>query len=180
MVKIYKQELTPLQEEILKVLCIRAGERLNQNMLAKRLDVSQAGISKALDLLNKLEYIIQEKDKEGGRWSIQLNRDNKDVIRLKRVINLELLYKSKIVEYLEEYFPGRTIILFGSYSRGEDVYNSDIDIAIISSKKNIDLVKFENMLDKKIVLNFYKSLNIDKELKENLFNGVVISGGIEL
>jgi len=43
------------------------------------------------------------------------------------------------------------------------------------------LEQFEKMLRRKIMINFYDSFkNIHKNLKENLFNGIVLSGGIKL
>jgi len=71
--------------------------------------------------------------------------------------------------------------LFGSYSRGEDIENSDIDIAIIGRKKQIDLTEFEKILNRKInIITFNNFKEIHKNLKENLFNGITLTGGIEL
>ncbi len=53
------------------------------------------------------------------------------VIDLKRVENLKMIYESGIVEELSERFLGGVIILFVSYSYGEDIVRSDIDIAVI-------------------------------------------------
>jgi len=113
---------------------------------------------------------------------IQLNRENQKVIQLKRAENLKSLYESGILEELENQFLGSTIILFGSYSKGEDTITSDIDIAIIGRKeKEHDLSKFEKILKKEIVLNFYPSFKeIHKDLKDSLCNGIVLSGGIIL
>ena len=79
-------------------------------------------------------------------------------------------------------FAGSTIILFGSYSRGEDTVNSDIDIAIIGRKeKDVNLKRFEKILERKITINFYSSFkSIHTHLKENIFNGIVLAGGVEL
>ena len=91
------------------------------------------------------------------------------------------IYESMLIDFLEDKFLGLTIILFGSYSRGDDISKSDIDIAIIGQKKEVDLKKFEKILFKKIILNFYPSFtDIHKNLKENLCNGILLSGGIEL
>ncbi|MEK6882128.1 MAG: nucleotidyltransferase domain-containing protein, partial [Nanoarchaeota archaeon] len=107
---------------------------------------------------------------------------NSFAVQLKRVENLRAVYESGILEKLEETFPGSSIILFGSYSKGEDTYKSDIDLAIIGGKeKPIDLSSFENLLKKEIIINFYSSFKeIHKELKESLCNGIVLFGGIEL
>ena len=182
MVKRDKPELTNLQQGILELLFKRAGTSLNQNQIAKLLKVSQPAVTKAIPLLEKLEFIKIQKDKETKRWSISLNTNNHKVVQLKRVNNLKQIYETGLKDFLEKEFAGATIILFGSYSRGEDIFNSDIDIAIIGRKeKNIDLKKFEDLLERKINLNFYSSFkDIHKNLKENLANGIVLTGGFEL
>ena len=83
---------------------------------------------------------------------------------------------------MEKEFAGATIILFGSYSRGDDTTSSDIDIAVIGRKdKNIKLTDFDKDLERTIFINFYPSFKeIHKHLKENLFNGIVLAGGIEI
>ena len=85
-----------------------------------------------------------------------------------------MIYESELAEFLYESFPGSRIILFGSYSRGEDTITSDVDIAIVKSKeKNINLIKYEEMLERKINLNFYKDLNkLDINLKANIERGI--------
>ncbi len=182
MVDIYKLKFTILQLEILRFLFVKAGATFNARGVARPLKVSQTAISKALPLLETKGFVKVEKDKESGRWSIGLNRDNPEVIALKRAENLKMLYESGAVPFLENELPGATIVLFGSYSRGDDTLTSDMDIAVIGRKeKNIDLAQFERRLERKIVLNFYPSLGeIHKELKENLCNGIVLVGGIEL
>jgi predicted nucleotidyltransferase len=182
MVNIYKPGLTNLQQGILELLFKRAGASLNQNQIARLLKVSPPAVTKALPLLEKLDFIKIQKDKETKRWSISLNTNNRRVVQLKRVNNLKQIYETGLADFLEKEFAGATIILFGSYSRGEDIFNSDIDIAIIGRKeKDIDLKKFEDMLERKININFYSSFKeVHKNLKENLANGIVLTGGFEL
>jgi len=182
MVNRYKQRLTLLQESILEVLFKKSGESLNQRQIAKALKVSPPAILKTLPLLEKLDYITIKKDKETKRFSIEINKRNHKVMQLKRVNNLKQIYLSGLSDSLEKEFAGATIILFGSYSRGDDLINSDIDIAIIGRKeKNLDLTNFEEYLERKINLNFYESFNeIHKNLKENLANGIILVGGFQL
>ena len=113
---------------------------------------------------------------------VELNRDSERIIQLKRTENLRILYDSGLNDVLEEKFPGDSILLFGSYSRGDDTIKSDIDIAVIGSKlKKIELEKYEKMLNREIRINFYGSFkDVNKELKENLLNGIVLVGGIKL
>jgi len=182
MVNIYKQELTILQQEILRVLFVKAGMSLNQRGIARILGVTQPAVMKALPKLEEEGLINVKQDKESKRWSIELNRDNHKVLQLKRVDNLRQVYSSGLVDFLEKEFAGATIILFGSYARGDDTTTSDMDIAVIGRKeKEIELTNFDKILERTIIINFYPSFKeIHKHLKENLFNGVVLAGGIEI
>lgn len=186
---IYKLRFTRLQIEIFKLLCIKAGEKLNKRQISKLLKVSPTAIAKSLPLLKKEELIKIITNKGINLTSIELNRDNQKTMLFKRVENLRFIYESGLSEFLYDEFSGNTIILFGSYSKGEDVCfgerddrNSDIDIAIIGTKgKEVDLTKYEKELQREIRINFYPSFKeIHKHLKENIFNGIVIAGGIEL
>ncbi|HLD55691.1 MAG TPA: nucleotidyltransferase domain-containing protein [Candidatus Nanoarchaeia archaeon] len=182
MVNINKQKLTILQQNILRVLFRKSGVSLNQRQLANLLGVTPPAIIKALPLLEKLGFIKLNKDKETKRFSIELNKNNLRVMQLKRVDNLKQVYESDLADFLEKEYAGAIIILFGSYSRGDDLLNSDIDIAIIGrKKKDVNLENYEKFLERKIIINFYESSNkIHKSLKENLANGIVLAGGFEL
>ena len=179
---IYKLKFTRLQIEIFKLLCVKAGEKLNKRQLSKLLKVSPTAIAKSLPLLEKENLVKIIKNKGLNLTSIELNRDNQKTMLLKRVENLGFIYESGLSDFLYDEFPGDTIILFGSYSKGEDTIKSDIDIAIIGTKdKKINLEKYEKELQREIRINFYPSFKeIHKNLKENIFNGIVIAGGIEL
>lgn len=137
---------------------------------------------KALPALEKEEFVKLEQDKESKRWAIQLNLDNSRVIQLKRVENLRLIYESGLVDYLENELSGSTIFLFGSYSFGEDNFQSDIDIAVIGRKeKKLNLEKFEKVFSKKIVVQFYDSFkDKHKNIKESVLNGILLKGNVEL
>ena len=93
-----------------------------------------------------------------------------------------MIYESELVEFLHDKLPEATIILFGSYSLGEDLYSSDIDIAIIgSSERKIDVSSYEKILHRKIVIQFYDKMGeIHKNLKESILNGIVLKGSVRL
>jgi len=182
MVNIYELKLTNLQQQILRLLFVKAGTALNQRQISRVLSVSQPAVMKALPFLQKEKLVSLEQDKDSKRWAISLNRDNNKIMQLKRADNLKLIYESGLFDYLEKEFAGAVIILFGSYARGEDTLASDIDFAVVGRKeKTVNLTRFENAFERKININFYDSFKvIHKHLRENLFNGIVLAGGIEL
>lgn len=177
----YKLKFTRLQNEIFRLLCIK-NFSLNQRGIAKILEVSPTAVSKAIKGLEKEGLIKIEKSQTMNLISVSLNRENPRTIALKRVENLKQIYDSGLLEYLEEYLRGCTLILFGSYSLGEDTEGSDIDIAVIGSKeKEIDLVKFDKILERTIFLQHYDSLSvIKKDLRQNILNGITLQGVVEL
>src|SRR3989344_1678567 len=127
MVNMYKLKLTNLQQRILRLFFVKAGISLNQRQIANILEVSSPAVMKALPTLEEENFIKIKQDKETKRWDITLNRDNYRVMQLKRADNLKFIYETGLADFLEKEFAGATIILFGSYSRGEDIVNSDID-----------------------------------------------------
>ncbi|MEK6616645.1 MAG: nucleotidyltransferase domain-containing protein [Bacteroidota bacterium] len=181
MVNIYKLKLTNLQQGILRLFFIKAGTTLNARAIAIRLNVSQPAVSKALPLLEKEEFIKLRKDAESKRLSIELNRDRHEIIWLKRADNLKQIYESGLAQFLYDSFPGATAILFGSYSTGEDTASSDIDIAIIGARKEAYFAKFEKALERQIIINHYPSFQkINKHLLNNILNGIVLKGSVNL
>lgn len=182
MVNTSKLKLTGLQQEILRLLFVKAGTVINQRQISLYLNVSQPAVMKSIPTLEKERFVKVQQDKASKRWSIELNRSSQTVMQLKRVDNLRQMYESGLVDFLEKEFAGATIILFGSYARGDDLINSDIDIAVIGRKdKLFEVSTYEKLLERTININFYESFNkIHKHLKENLFNGIVLIGGIEL
>lgn len=170
----YKLKFTKLQNEIVRLLCIKTGISLNQREIARILKVSPTAVAKAIKLLEKEDLIKVEKSKTMNLTSIQLNREK--AIALKRIENLKQIYESGLAEFLNEKFPGSTIVLFGSYSLGEDTTKSDIDIAVIGSKeKEINLTNYDKLLERTIFLHFYDELRkINGNLRENIINGITL------
>ncbi|MBI2663766.1 nucleotidyltransferase domain-containing protein [Candidatus Woesearchaeota archaeon] len=107
---------------------------------------------------------------------------------LKLSHNIKQLRQSGLLLYLiEEFNSPEAIILFGSYRKAEDTAQSDIDIMIVSpSQKQLQLLKYEKLLNRKIQLFVYAKAEIErmkiknKELLNNLVNGIVLRGFWEL
>lgn len=185
----YKIKWTRLQSEIFRLLCIKAGQSLNLREIAKLLKKSPTAVSNVLQELEKEELIKVKKAGSINLLSIELNRDNQNAVNMKRVENLKMIYESGLVRFLHDNFPGTSIILFGSYSRGDDIWGigseedrSDIDIAIIGTKrKNVNLNEFNKKLEREIYINFYASFKeIHKHLRDNILNGILLSGSVDI
>lgn len=179
---IYKLKFTKLQNEIFRLLCIKTGSSLNQREIAGLLNVSPTAVSKSLPKMEQDELLRVRRDKRMNLSSVEFNRENPRAVALKRVENLKLVYESGLSDSLEDSFPGCTTILFGSYSLGEDTVKSDIDIAVMGSKKkHADLTRFEKLLERSINLQFYKDMKgMSEDLRSNILNGIALSGAIEI
>jgi len=174
----YKIKWTLVGQKIYVLLCMHVGEQLSQREIAIKLNVSPTAVANAIKELE--EYITIKKTKTIN--FIELNRDNQRTINMKRIENIKQLYLSGLSEYLIKELFGSTIIVFGSYSRGEDTIKSDIDIAIIERrKKDINVEKFEKELNRKINILFYNSWKeINHNLKNNILNGIILHGSVNL
>lgn len=88
-----------------------------------------------------------------------------------------------MVLFLDEKFDHPTLIVFGSYSKGEDTEESDIDLYLeTSSKKEINLEVFEKKLKRNISIIRQRNINElkNKELANNILNGIVLNGYLEV
>ena len=177
---IYKLKWTRLQTDIFSLLCLKAGEKLSQREIAKLLKVSPTAVANSLKELKEFNFIKVEKTKTIN--FVSFNRENPKAVELKRVENLKNIYLLGLSDYLEKELAGGSIILFGSYSMGEDTNSSDIDIAVIERKdKILHLEEYEKNLNRKINVNFYSSWkNIHEHLKNNILKGILLHGDIEL
>lgn len=120
---------------------------------------------------------IAEKRKLGNLLQVRANLDGENYKVEKRIYNFESMYRSGLADFLHDYYSRSAVILFGSYSRGEDTSFSDIDIAIITSeKKRPDLNAFEKRLARKINLSVFKRNEVSDEFFTGVINGIVLRG----
>ena len=170
----------PEVNKILEYFLKNPNTTIHLRELARNTGFSSAGSSKSLKLLVKKGFVEEHKTKAVSNYKAKLTSK---FIQLKKIYNLHSLYGSGLVDFLKEkyQFP-ETIILFGSYSKGEDTEKSDIDLAIISpSEKSLDLSKFENILERKINLLEFKNLKkAEKKFINNIINGIVLEGVFEI
>ncbi|MEK6909382.1 MAG: nucleotidyltransferase domain-containing protein [Nanoarchaeota archaeon] len=174
-----KLKFTKLENNILEFLFRNPTTIFNGKDLSTKLKVSQTAISKSVKNLSRIELLDVKKR---ILLSIKLNREDKDIFSLKRIFNLKEMYASGLIKKLSTEFPGSAIVLFGSYSYGEDTEESDIDIAVIGyMEKDINLKGFEAKLQREIQIHFFKkNEDIHKNLKENIINGIILDGALSL
>lgn len=111
------------------------------------------------------------------------NRTSKTFLLEKRLFNLKSIFESGIIYYCIKEYSNPVIVLFGSYSRGEDTEESDIDLYIQTpSKTEITLKQFEPILKRKIQVFSYQAIRhiSNKHLANNIINGIVLNNFMEV
>ncbi len=174
------------RQRVLEVLYRYPEKEFSLSDLAKEARVAKPHIGEFLKELLELQFITITKLTK--IWRIRANQDNMNFIKNKITYNLNFVYQSGLVEYLHErYEKPKAIILFGSFRKGEDFSTSDIDIAIESDEvKEYKIVRlpelddFEKTIHRRIQLYFFNRKHIDIHVFNNIANGIVLIGFLEV
>ncbi len=152
--------------------------------LSRILKINHTTVRQHLNNMVKEENLSLKKE---GVYSFYKLILSKKVLNLKLYYNLEKLRTSHIVEDIERIYDLPIIVLFGSYASAIDSIDSDIDICVISNiKKEFSVEKYEKILNRKISLHkfteasFDKAKKLNKGLINNICNGIVLSGELEV
>ena len=100
-------------------------------------------------------------------------RENQEFIFEKKIANLVFIKSSGLIDELKEKYP-KSIILFGSYNKGEDIETSDIDLFIDVKPFKFNQKELEKYLKRKIHIIFKEEAN--KSLLENIDQGTILFG----
>jgi len=169
------------ENKLIKVIFEDPERRFHIRELARETKSHPNTVTKIVNNLAK-ENIVNKK-KNIHEVEISLKLESKEYKKKKILFNLNSIYNSEILEELLEFYnKPRGIVLFGSYLRGEDSKESDIDFVVITNNKNKPNVeKYEKRLKRKIhVLNVGEKEKISNEFYNNIINGYVLYGYLEL
>lgn len=160
--------LEKINNEVFIYFCKNPHNSIHIRELARLLEISPP---KCIGLIKKLGDLLLQK-RAGKSILISANLDEK-FIYYKKWANIFIFLESGILKELNKEDPD-SIILFGSYARGEDNEKSDIDVALDRTIKK-DLSKFEKKLNRRIQFhNISKKIN--KHLAENIRQGILVEG----
>ncbi len=173
-------------QKLLEVFYLYPDKEFSLSDLAIKAKVAKPHVGRILAKLEKNNLIAITKLSK--IWRISANLDNQDFIRNKLLYNLNFMFASRIIDFLNElYTHPRAIILFGSFRKGEDISSSDIDIAIEMDENKIystehlsELQGFEKMILRRIQIHQFGRKSIDKNIYSNIINGIVLSGFLEV
>ena len=142
--------------------------------ISREINLAHTSVKKHLNVLLK-ENLIQKKESKPFNGYIA-NREDEKFILYKRAFNLISL--ELIIQEIKDKLSPKTIVLFGSYEKGEDIEESDIDLLLISKvKKTLNLSKYEKQLKRQIHITIVENLkDLDLLLRNNVKKGMVIEG----
>ena len=150
--------------------------------ISKKSKLAHTSVKKHLEDLKKQKIITQKIEKKGSRNFpfFKANINNSNYKKNKKFYNILKLNKSGLIEFLKDNLMPKSIVLFGSYQRGEDIEDSDIDIFVECKTEELDLTKFKKYLKRNIELHFKENFKkYPPELKNNIINGAVLEGYLE-
>lgn len=162
--------------------------------IAQKVGISKSTASRVLTQLQKEGFITI--GQIANLWRVQFNINNPQAIGTKMGMNLIAIYNARIADYvIFKFGTPKAIMLFGSYRKGEDGPDSDIDIAIeISEERELEIISLEKFKDdasialkeweksaeRKIKLHFFHRKHIDQNLFINIANGILLYGLLEV
>ncbi len=155
---------------------INPGAQMRVRQIEKVLSLPLPSVIRYCKELEKEE--ILKIVKTGNVVFYTADRSSETFVLEKKLFNIKQLYDLGLVDYLKRELHNPTIIVFGSYSKGEDIENSDIDLYIESTKKIVNMDKFEKILKRKLSVFVHKDIREVKNphLANNILNGIVLNG----
>lgn len=143
--------------------------------LSRKIKLAPTSLNIYLKELKKLNLV--KKERLGVYNAYKPNFNDENFRFYKKLHNLIALKESGIIKELENKITPDAIILFGSYAKGEDIEESDIDFFLLAKEKRIELERFEKILNRKLQLFFSEDINkLPEELQNNILNGMIVSG----
>jgi len=164
--------------KILRAFFDKPNKKFQLRELSRLTKISLPSVKKHVEELLKIELIKEKKD---GVYKGYISSLTPTYKILKRNDFLIRLHESGLIEELEKKCTPNCIVLYGSAVEGTDDERGDIDIFVQSNKENIELISYENVLNRKISLLFEKKLDkINAAFKNSIANGIVLSGFLKV
>lgn len=190
--KIKKIEINQLNEAYQKILYwffSFPNIETNLNELSKNLSIAKTTANKIVIILEKEGFLI--KKVYGKTWSIRCNQFHYFNRTKKIAFNLDMvseLYENELKKIIYELIPNpQSIILFGSYRKGDDNEQSDIDIAVeVLDEQEIRIIEAAIVLKfgfrQNVSVNFhiFSKNKVDINLFSNITNGIILDGFLEV
>jgi len=149
---------------------------------ARLLKMDPMTVKRALTLFVADEILLKTEEK--NQILYRANIENPACRYLKISYNLSWLKKKGVSEFLISHMNMVTsILLFGSYAKGENDEESDVDILTISLSKNTPIVELSKLLKRDVNLINFTPAQWSQQVKTNkafyldvILDGIVLYG----
>lgn len=159
------------------------------NNLASELDIAKTTAKKVVKLMEDEGFLI--KKVYGHAWRITCNQKHVYNYTKKITFNLSMVFDAYVGGLREEILKivenTDSVILFGSYRKGDDTEKSDIDIAVeVSDNEELSIVNlgvisnFGYRKNVTVNLHIFCRNKVDVNLFSNIANGIVLEGFLEV
>jgi len=154
--------------------------------LSSNLKISKTTANKVVLQLEAEGFL--KKEVLGRIWRISCNLSHIYNVTRKISYNLDMIYKLGIIDEIHKTISNpRTIVLFGSYRKGDDNEKSDIDIAVeVFDNKELRIQQlgvlpiFGYRTNVPVNLHIFSRNKVDLNLFANIANGIVLEGFLEV
>ena len=173
--------LNSLELKILKEFSDDYSKRIYGRAIAKKLNLNQKTVSNMLIRLEKENIIKFSRD--GKNKYYFLNKFNPCISEIIKVIEI-----SKKVDFLEHHLKLRTlfeelekranglVIIFGSYAKGTETKNSDLDVFVIRNIKSAENLEHTYKIKINIIKAKAKGLHGSIIFNEVLKSHIILNG----
>lgn len=166
--QVYKKVGHRILETIMELFFEYPSSQFSVREIEKKTKIKKSTVQYNLEIL-KAEGIVSKENKFLNTYQTRLKKIH---------YYIEKIEKSGVIDFLEKELAASTIILFGSFRKGESVKESDIDLFVEAPKtKHLSLTKFEDKLGHNIQLFIEpKITNLQPHLLNNIVNGIKLRG----
>jgi predicted nucleotidyltransferase len=169
-----------IQLRVLSLFMDSPYEKYYLREAARLLNMSPMTVKRSLDFLLKNKLVVKEVSKNRILYSANMQNPAFRHIKISR--SLSMLLQKDVVEFIKKKVPGvSAIILYGSYAKGEETRDSDVDMLVLAPvKKDISDVISE-IIGKDVNVSVFSPAEWSRQAKTNrAFYLDVITEGIIL
>ena len=169
-----------IKERIKEYFFMNPTAKLRVRQIEREIKLPLPSVIRYCKELEKEEVL--KKETISGISAYSADRNSKKFLIAKRLFNINSIFESGLIDYIVKEYFNPVIVLFGSYSKGEDIEESDIDLYVETPKKQeFNLKKFEKILSRRIQLFNYRNIKEvqNHHLSNNIINGITLNNHLE-
>ena len=184
--KVKSMETTIAYQKVIGWFFAYPLKEMSLNDLSAALNMPKTTAKKVVEQLIKEGFLNRELF--GKMWKISCNQNHIYNHTRKISQNLNMIFESQILDILHDKIRNpKSVILFGSYRKGDDNEKSDIDIAVeVLGNEEMKIAELgvipqfgfrKNVL---VNLHIFSRNKIDLNLFSNISNGILLEGFLEV